>query len=40
MNIHPASDGDFANNFCLQMAVASLVIAMVVLLAVEVNSLW
>jgi hypothetical protein len=23
MNVHPASDGDFANNFCLQMAVAS-----------------
>ena len=40
MNTQIASKGGFANNFWLQMAVAVLVIAMVVVIAVEVNSLW
>ena len=35
-----ASKGGFANNFWLQIAVAVLVTAIVVLIAVEVNSLW
>ena len=40
MNTQIASKSSFANNFWLQMTVAVLVIAMVVLIAVEVNSLW
>jgi hypothetical protein len=40
MNNQIASKGGFANNFRLQIAIAVLVTAIVVVIAVEVNSLW